>query len=238
MINFIICDDDMHILEIVKQVITKTMFPTSLEYKIHAFNKYDKEFHAIINKDIPNKIYLLDIEVGSESGLEIAKQIRNTDWNSTILVLTAHYELEILAYKSKILLFDFISKFDLYDEKVCNSIKQCVDKVLKNNKLIININKTIYHIEYNDILYLIFDTSKRKTIIYTLNNTYEVNASLKELFSKIKGNFIYTHRACIVNVSNIKHIDIKNKTITFKNNTTTYLVSRTYIKELKEYEFN
>lgn len=238
MINFIVCDDDSCIAEIVKKVITKTMFPTSLEYKIHIFNKYDKDFYAMMQKDISNKIYVLDIEVGNKSGLEVAKEIRDIDWDSTILILTAHYELEILAYKSKILLFDFISKFDLYDEKICNSINQCVDKVLKNNKLIININKTIHHIEYNNILYLTYDTYKRKTIICTLNKTYEVNASLKEIYSKLKGNFIYTHRACIVNVSNIDHIDIKNKVIYFKNNTNTYLVSRSYIKELKQYECN
>lgn len=234
MINFIVCDDQLEIIEIVKNTITKTMFPTTLEYKIHTYNQYDKEFNKIINRDLPNKIYILDIEVGTKSGLEIAKEIRKKDWNSIILILTAHYELENLAFKSKILLFDFISKFDLYDKKICDSILSCINKVLQENKLIIKINRIIYRIDYKDILYLLYDSYKRKTIIHTLNGNYETNESLNKIKKKLKGNFTYTHRACIVNVNNTKTLDTANRVIVFKNGLKIDYLSRNHIKDVKE----
>lgn len=238
MINFIICDDDIHITEIVKNVINKTMFPTSLEYKIHVFNKYDKEFTKIISSNLQNKIYVLDIEVGNNSGLEVAKQIREKDWDSVILILTAHYELEILAFKSRILLFDFISKFDLYDKKICDNLLACINKVLKQSKLVVKINRSVHNIEYNNILYITYDSYKRKSIIVTFSKSYEVNTTLKELKDKLKGNFIYTHRACIINVDNIEKVDFRNKIITFKNNVKIDLLSRNYLKEVRSYGFS
>ena len=115
MINFIVCDDEVANTDSVKNVITKIMFKNNLEYKIHVFNSYDEKFNKIISSDIENKIYILDIKVGKKSGLNIATKIRNKDWNSIIVILTSHYELEYLAYKSRILILDFISKFDLYE---------------------------------------------------------------------------------------------------------------------------
>ncbi len=238
MINFIICDDEIAILDIVKSIITKTMFPTSLEYKIHSFNKYDKEFYKTMNSSLPNKIYILDIEVHNKSGLEIAKEIREKDWNSIILMLTAHYELETLAFKSKILLFDFISKFDLYDKKIYESLLTCINKVLEHERLIIKINRVIHRIEYNDILYITYNTYKRKTIIKAKNEEYEVNESLNAIKKRLKREFIVTHRACIVNKNNIKKINTKDKKIVFKNNESIDLLSRNYIRDVKEYANN
>ena len=235
MINFIVCDDEKSITESVKNIITKVMFKNNIEYKIHIFNEYDANFTKIIKSDIENKIYILDIEVGKKSGLDVAKIIRKTDWNSVILILSAHYELEILAYKSKILLFDFISKFDLYDKKIYDTITLCVDNKINTEELIIKVNKRIEKIQFSNILYITYDSYIRKLKIKTKNREYETNDSLKSIFRLLKGNFIYTHRACIVNLANVKTIDLKNKKITFINDESIELLSRNYTKELIKY---
>jgi len=233
MINFIVCDDEKVITESVRNIITKIMFKTNVDYKIYTFNEYNQEFLRTIKSDIENKIYILDIEVGKSSGLDVAKLIRKTDWSSIILILTAHYELEFLAYKSKILLFDFISKFDLYDKKMEDAITLCVNNKLDDKKLIVKINRKIEQINFSNILYITYDSYSRKLRIITKTREYEINETLKEIFQKLKGNFIYTHRSCIVNINNVKTIDTKNRLITFVDGTTTQLLSRNYIKEVK-----
>ena len=132
MINFIVCDNEKIINENVKNIITKAMFKTNIEYKTYLFEEYNKDFDNIIKSKIQNKIYILDIEVGKKSGLDIAKKIREKDWDSIILILSAHYEMEFIAYKSKILLLDFISKFDIYDKKMYEIITTCVNKKISN----------------------------------------------------------------------------------------------------------
>lgn len=235
MINFIVCDDEKQIIELVKNIISKIMFKTNLEYKVHKFTDYDKKFNDIIKSDLENKIYILDIEVGKYSGLDVAKKIRNTDWNSVILILTAHSELEYLAFKSKLLLFDFISKFDLYENQIFDTITLCVEKVISNDKLIIKVDRKYEQIAYDNILYLTYDSYSRKLKIITKSGEYETNASLKETKEKLKGNFIYTHRDCVVNLKNVKTFDLINRKIIFKNGIETYLLSKRYVKEVKEY---
>ncbi len=238
MINFIVCDNEKEITDLVKNIITKTMFKTNIEYKVHVFNNYDSKFNNIVKADIENKIYILDIEVGKYSGIEVAKNIRKKDWNSIILILTAHYELEYVAYKSKILLFDFISKFDLYDKEIYETINTCVNAILQDDKLSIKCGRRYEKISYNDILYITYDSYNRKLKIITKIKEYETNTTLKKIKDKLKGKFIYTHRSCIVNFSNIKSIDTINRKITFVNNTTIDLLSRRYIKDVKEYANN
>lgn len=235
MINFIICDDEHHITEIEKSIISKIMFKTNIEYKIHIFNNYDKSFFAMSNSNLSNKIYLLDIEVGDKSGLEVAKKIREKDWDSVILILTAHYELESIAYKSKILLLDFISKFDLFDKKITETILMCVDKIMNKDKLRIKSARKYEQIDFADILYITFDSITRKTKIITYDKIYETSEALKDLNKRLKGKFVITHRACIVNVNNVKTFDLKNRTIIFKNNTQIYLLSKRCIKDVKQY---
>ena len=233
MINFIVCDNESEITNLVKNIITKAMFKTNIDYRVHIFNEYDSKFNKIVKSDLENKIYILDIEVGKYSGIDVAKNIRKNDWNSIILILTAHYELEYVAYRSKILLFDFISKFDLYDKQVYETINTCVNAILKEDKLSIKYGRRYEKINYNDILYITY--ANRKLKIITKSKEYETNYTLKEIKEKLKGKFIYTHRSCIVNLSNIKYIDIVNRNITFINNTKTDLLSRNYIKDVKEY---
>lgn len=238
MINFIICDDEKPITDSVKKIVTNVMFKNNMDYKIHVFHEYNNDFYKISKSDLENKIYILDIEVGKKSGIDVAKLIRKNDWDSTILILTSHYELEFLAYKSKILLFDFISKFDLYDQKMQDTINFCVNKKVSDNKLVIKTNRKIEQINFSSILYITYDNYSRKTKVITKNEEYETNESLKEISRKLKGNFVPTHRACIVNLNNIKTIDTKNKVITFVDDTTTELLSRNHIKDVKNYGNN
>ena len=238
MINFIICDDEKAITDVVKNIITKVMIKNNYEYKTHVFNSYNKEFNNIINSNLENKIYILDIEVGKISGIDIAKKIRNKDWNSTVLILSAHFELETLAYKSKILLFDFISKFDLYDKEIYSTINLCVNNIINSDKLVIKSSGKLEQIEYDDILFITYDSYKRKSIIITKQSEYKTGVSLKNMKDRVKGSFVYTHKSCIVNTKNIKTIDLKNKLIIFKNDKATDLLSRKYIKDVIEYVNN
>ena len=79
MIEFIICDDDKNFLKKVENVVDKTMLKRDIEYKIYRFNDYDKKFFdAIKTKENP-RIYILDIELPSASGINVGRQIRKKD---------------------------------------------------------------------------------------------------------------------------------------------------------------
>lgn len=238
MIKFIICDDNTVVRETVNNVITKVMLPTDIEYKIFSFSQYDKNFVQLIDKNMGKKIYILDVEVNLHSGLDIARKIRDKDWNSIIIILTAHYELAYDAFKNRLMLLDFISKFDDYEHSLHDVLKLAVRASETKKQLSFEFNRTLYKIDFNDILYIMKDTGRKNSIIKTFTKEYSVSLNLNKISSMITENFIQTHRACIINKDNVKTIDFKENTITFINNEKILLLSKTYKKDVKKYVFN
>ena len=89
--------------------------PYNFEYKINKFAEYNKELGELIKKKYEQKVYILDIELGDISGLEIASEIReNGDWESMIIFVTAHPECKDDIFFSRLMALDFISKYFNY----------------------------------------------------------------------------------------------------------------------------
>lgn len=232
MINFIVVDDNLEILKKVENIIGKTMINESLEYKINSYSDYDSKFNKVLNKTLPNKIYILDIETKSASGIDVARKIRKDDLDSIIIFITAHEELGSVIIKESLMVLTFICKFDDFDKKLNDALRQSL-KVVGNKKVIrFNDYNSIYTIQIKDILYITRDSIERKSIIVTDYATYKVTKTLTELNELTNDSFIQTHRACFVNKDRVSKIDKSNKLITFDNGTTIDLLSDNYKKEL------
>jgi two-component system response regulator AgrA len=219
-------------------VITKLMLPMDIEYKTLFFDKYDKNFANLINKKIGKKIYILDVELNMHSGIDIARKIREKDWGSIIIILTAHYELAYDAFKNRLMLLDFISKFDNYEQNLYDTLKIALKAFNVKKYLNFKFNRISYRIDLADVLYIVKDTAKRNIIIKTFSNEYAVNLNLNQISEMLTEDFVRTHRACIINKENVKNIDFKENTITFSNDEKILLLSKMYKKEVKKYVFN
>jgi len=181
-----------------------------------------------INKS--NKIYILDIETKSASGIDIARQIRKNDVESVIIFITAHEELGSVIIKENLLVLTFICKFDDFDNKLFNAIDNALEIV--GNKKIIRFNdyNSIYTIPIKDILYITRDSIERKSIIKTEYASYKVTKSLIELKEISNGELVQTHKSCMVNMKRVLKIDKTRKVITFDNGDTIDLLSDNYKK--------
>ena len=93
MVNIIICDDNKKDLKNVVDIVKEFMKKNNVDYNLHIFEDYNDKFTDIIYSRIPFKIYLLDIEAPSGSGIDIAREIRRKDVESIIMFLTGHEEL-------------------------------------------------------------------------------------------------------------------------------------------------
>jgi len=232
MINFIVVDDNLEINKKVENIISKVMINNPIEYKTNIFDDYDSKFLKIMNSSMPNKIYILDIETKSASGIDIARKIRKNDIDSVIIFITAHEELGGVIIKESLLVLTFICKFDDFDNKLKDAIFKSLEVV--GNKKVIRFNEynSIYTIPIKDILYITRDSIERKSIIQTDYTIYKVTKPLIELQELSNGEFIQTHRACYVNRSRISKIDKTKKIITFDSGVTIDLLSDNYKKEL------
>lgn len=228
MINFIICDDNDRDRQKIIKIVDKFMMKNQLYYGKHVFTDYDDNFLKIINSKISFKIYILDIEAPSRSGIDIARIIRNKDVNSILIFLTGHNELADNVVKNDFLFLSFINKFDNCEARLLKALTESIRILGIKKNLRFKDNGVIYTICFDDILYISKDTIERKCIIKTDYSEFKVNKTLNELISMLDDNFIYSHRSCIINSKRVIAFDKYNKKILFDVGISTDLVSKNF----------
>lgn len=235
MINFIIYEDEKVYRDLYISIILKLIGSMQYAYKITEIDKYDKNTMSKIKKLVGKKIFILDIEVPGKSGLDLAREIRNSgDWNSQMIVATTHEQLKNSALTSRMLMLDFITKyFDLE-----NSLKECLELSLNivGNHASLNFqyNGELYQIPYDDILYIEKNVDDPYSTIVTKESKLEIKKMIGALENDLKDDrrFFRTHRSCIVNLDNITSIELKNSVIWFDDKSTG-LLSRDKKAKLK-----
>ena len=232
MVNVIICDDNNKDRVNIENITKNFMEKRKLEYSIHSFEDYNKKFYSVCESKIPFKIYLLDIETPSRSGIDVAREIRRKDVDSVIIFLTAHEELGNLILRKDLMFLSFINKFDNYENRLNKSLQKALGLLKTKNTIRFNDRNVLYTINVDDILYITKDSFERKTIIKTDYTEFKVNKTLTEIINLLDDRFIQTHRACYINSDRKVKIDKVNRTILFDNGEIIDLLSDKYRKVL------
>ena len=232
MINFIICDDVKHYRDMVEHIVDSYMMKNKIEYKTHVFDDYDSDFVKIVESKLSFKIYILDIETPTKSGIDIARLIRNKDVDSVLIFLTGHQELGHVVMKNDFLFLSYINKFDNCEQRLKKSLDKALQMLKVKSVIRFKDNGVIYTIPQDDILYITRDSIERKCIIVTDYSEFKVGKTLSELEEIVNDNFIKTHRACLMNAKRILSFSRSQKEVVFDNGMTSDLISTRFNKEL------
>lgn len=236
MISFAVCDDEKEFRKKVVKTIDKLFMKNSIDYDIKEFGVYDKEFENFVHQPVTSKIYILDIEMNDGmSGIDIARKIRKTDWNSIIIMVTSHADLGYDALKAQIMLLAFISKYDDCEKNLSLVLKKAIAMVGNKKVLVFETNGISHRIYLDDILYVTKDTVDRKCIIKTTYSEFAVNRTMNQMIEELDGRFFLSHRSCLVNTDKIKKIDWKQNIIYFEKDEKIDLLARDKKKGLKEF---
>lgn len=232
MINFIVIDDIKKYVDLICEIITKTMMRNKFMYKTHVFNEYDDKFNKIMMSDIPSKIYIMDIETKESSGIDIARKIRKFDIDSIIIFVTVHNEAGMVLLQDDLMFLSFLSKFDDFEKKLSNSIVKALDFIHRSVSIRFIDRGTIYSIPVSDILYVTKESKSRKSIIKTSCGEYSINLTLREIIDLCGDSLVQTHRCCFVNMNRVRVIDKRRCIIEFDNGEMIDLLSSNYKKGL------
>jgi len=96
-------------------------------------------------------------------------------------------------------------------------------------------NGEIYFLDYKDVIY--FDTTDRKTFIYTADKIYETSLKLYQLEEMLKGtSFMRASKNMVLNIKKISSIGhtFRGKMIATLENGEKAEISRNYLPLLKE----
>ena len=239
MLRYIICEDNKDFLSRLSTIVNKVMMPYNFDYKISRFTHYTSEITEIIKRKNEQKVYILDIELGDISGLEIASQIRENDLDSIVIFVTAYNEFKNDIFYSRLLAIDYIPKDRFWESRLESTLEYTIKAINKRRVLAYEFNHNSYRIPFDTILYIEKVQDNQKCIINTEDgDDFEINATITDLKNRLGPNFFQSHKSCIINIDKVKKINYIDNTITFKNNECVYLLSNRKKKELREYVAN
>lgn len=233
MIKIVIVEDDKNQQEKVKNVVDKIKFKTNEEIQTEFFMGYTKKLQNIIDDNTIHKIFIMDIELeNNASGIQIAKKIRDDDWDSAIIFITSHDKMFETVYRSIYQVFDFIEKYHDMSKRLESDLNLILKKNFDNKMFIYSNRLFDLKIYYRSILYIYREKDERKLVIVTDTNVFKIGLTLNEMLKLLDNRFKQCHRSCIVNVERVHKFNWNSGTFLLDNKEEIALLSKKYRKEV------
>lgn len=224
-----VCDDDRSIREELIRLIRKQT--TDADIRAYQAGK------ELISAGMDFDIYFLDIEMGSVSGMDVARHIREQEESgrqrSILIFVTGYREymeaaFDVNAFHYLVKPLDeakFAEVFDRARKEAVVSRERAKKYIMVKSygaqqKILL---KNIYYIE----------SRNKKVIIHTTDKTLEVYGKMEELESRLGSTFYRCHRCYLVNMEKIAAYSGDNIQVTNGDN---LLLARTkYSDFIKAY---
>ncbi len=211
MLNFVLCDDNLNIVNKMKEMLEILFTKHDIEAKVTFTSDNATNILDFIQRHQVDVI-ILDINLNSNiSGIDLAKKIRENNKNIYIIFSTGHLEYSLIAYSVKT--FDYLPK-PITMERLETTLNRLLDDIQFSNKKFIYINnKTI--VNQSEINYIKKDGMK--LVFCTSSQNYETYNSFNKIQNILPGNFVRCHKSYIANTDNILNINTNKNTIDFQN---------------------
>ena len=144
----------------------------------------------------------------TESGINIARKIREKDIESIIIFLTSHYELGSVLLEDEIMFLTFISKFNNMEDRIVSALNKSLKLLGKKQAIRFEDHGVLYTIPIDDILYITHDSVSRKSIIktdYTEFYILDDNNNTTNIPTNVTQNSIHK---IVVGITNQEHQDM------------------------------
>lgn len=215
MLNFVICDDNINILDKISKMLENIFYKNNFEAEVSFASANVDEIldYVYLNK---TDVLILDINLKSKkTGLEVAEAVRKKNKNIYIIFTTAHLEYAMVAYKFKT--FDYIAK-PITSDRLEETVKRLFDDIYGIPKKYIKIDNKKTIIDEAEINYIKRDGMK--VVFHTDNRDYEIYSSFNKIQEILPDNFIRCHKSYIANIDRISNIEPSQNKIIFDNDLT------------------
>lgn len=208
----------------------------------------DPEEVLLLVKDLEPDLVFLDINLQTQSGLVIAREILDLENPPQIVLATAFDQYAVKGFDIGVV--DYIVK-PIMEER----LKKCIERARQNmgrkvedakeskpaatkkmTSLAVAKNDKLFLLKLKEIVYLEYLGGKIR--VFTEKDEYSLNQTMKAFIEENGDRFIRTHKSFIVNIDYIKEIiPWFNYTLKLKIkgfNDLEIPVSRNYMKDFKE----
>ncbi len=194
--RIVICDDSVEISQELEGYIKKY----TPDAEIFSYSSGDE----LLGNENSADIVFLDIELGSENGIDVAYELRKKYPNIIIIFVSSHREYVFEAFRCEALHF-IVKPVD--EDEFDEVFKRALHKFrLINSYFKAQYKQSVSNIQISDILYV--EVSSRRLLIHTLKRNYDHSGKLYRAYDELSPHgFIYAHQGCIVNLQHVESFD-------------------------------
>ncbi len=225
MLDVYVCEDNLKQLELITDLIKKSILIEELDMQIALSTRDPHEVLKALDTAEHTGLFFLDIDLKSDmDGLTLAQRIRTIQPRCFIVFITSHSEMIFLTFQYKVEALDCIIKDtpEKMQPKIHDCLLNATEKHLAQNgparkNFIIHYGERCMTVSYDDIYF--FETSNQihKIILHGKNKVLEFHGQLKDIEPDLDNRFYRCHRSYIVNTNMIDHVDFTEMVIYFKN---------------------
>ncbi len=197
-----ICDDEKLQIDLLKKYCSSWLGERKLHAEITTYLSAEAFLFAY-EDDKSYDILLLDIQMKELDGISLAKKLRELGDKLSILFITGVKELVFEGYHVQAI--DYILK-----PVEQNNLETALDRAYENMQksepyILLEIDNELIKLNEKDILYI--ESIGHKSIVYTLNEKFEIKKGINTVEKELNQSFFYKcHRSYIINILHISSI--------------------------------
>lgn len=220
MLNFVICDDDIHMIDKLSVLFEKAFLKNDFDAKIVFKTQTCKDLLSFMASNSVN-VVVLDIEFKNSkiNGLNIAEEIRKINKDCYIIFITSHFEYIVEAYDYKT--FAYLFKNSLSVDTLSSTLNRLFDDVSGTSSKFVKIDGKGTFLDLRDIQFI--EKNGMKLIYHTSHGIFSTYNSFSKIEDTLPNNFVRCHKSYIANINNIASISLVDSTIVFKNDEVCYI---------------
>lgn len=226
--NIFVCDDEEHYLNQLTRIIQNYILFKTRQVVLKLSTTNPNKILSTVEQNIEeDNLFFLDVDLKATiTGIELAEKIKSIDPNAKIVFITTHGELYSLVFQYQIETMDYIEKNQF--ATVEDRIKSCIDKALerfflssasKEERITLKVGDQIERVPVSKILFFESSFKSHRIEVHLKNQQFEFYGKLADIV-KLHPSFIASHKSFVVNIENIRSIDMKERILTFENGET------------------
>jgi DNA-binding LytR/AlgR family response regulator len=161
-----------------------------------------EKFKSAWNEDKKYDILLLDIQMSGQSGMDLAREIRQSDTKVMIIFITGFsdymsdgYDVSALHYLMK----------PIKEDKLFEVLDKAVKNLTHTEKsIVLTIDNQTYRVPLSEIRYI--EAQDHYVIVRTVSQEYKAKMSLSEIEKSLDSSFFRCQRSFIVNLKAVRKV--------------------------------
>lgn len=204
MVTIAVCDDEKEMRAGLAVSVARQMELLGEPCRILEFPDGAKLLLQLKEKPYSINIIFLDIELGTENGVDVARRIRRDNKDCILIFVTGYSEYVFHGYEVGAL--NYILK-PYTERKIKEVLKEALYRLDKAKERFISVMKegSLYRIPVKEILYL--TSSLRKVVVVTEGKEWDFYGKLNDMEGQLTQGFVRIHQRYLVNMAYVERVD-------------------------------